>query len=459
MPWLVFRRAKLRSPDFSLGIARPLERRVPDPAPAGAEGNGRCRIDSSRPSVDFAGVSFPRPGPGPIARSLAECHYSTALNVVTGIGEGPIEPRRRASVVARVAAAAAALWLSGCSRFLGPRATLGPGAIVRGRELYNQVISDTNNQQTLEFIVRTRYGLPSGLLSVASVTANLHTTATANSEFGVGNPANYQGNIVPLSLGLAYEENPTIAYTPVQGERYAKSILTPLGLDVLVLLLGVEHMPHQLLSILVKQLNGLQNPMYGSPQTGTAFQASVALLARLENAGQATWTSTSTKDGTFALVIHDYAPANRNVVRDLLRTWGLPASLAQGDRDIVLPVNLAVGKVTRPELNVQTRSVYDLIEIAANAVEVPPEHAALGLADPGPEAPSAFRGELRIQSSRSYPSTDVLVAVRHRGYWFYIPADDGPSKLAFRLLQMLIGMRMVEGTPQTTPTLTVPVSR
>jgi hypothetical protein len=66
---------------------------------------------------------------------------------------------------------------------------------------------------------------------------------------------------------------------------------------------------------------------------------------------------------------------------------------------------------------------------------------------------------LTIQSSPSYPSTAVLVAVRHRGYWFYIAQDDGPSKLAFRLLQTLIDMRLAEGTPQTIPTLTIPVSR
>jgi hypothetical protein len=84
---------------------------------------------------------------GPIARSAAQCHYSTALNVVTRIREGSIEPGTRAIVAARVAAAVALLWLSGCGRFLGPRATLGPGAIVRGRGLYNEVISDTNNQQ------------------------------------------------------------------------------------------------------------------------------------------------------------------------------------------------------------------------------------------------------------------------------------------------------------------------
>jgi hypothetical protein len=414
----------------------PRKQPVPDPAPAGVEQHH-----------------------APIARSAAECHYSTALNVVTRSREGSIEPGRRAIVAAGVAAAAALLCLSGCGRLLGPRATLGPGAIVRGRGLYNEVISDTNNQQTLELIVRARYGEPSGLLSVASVTANLRTMATTNSEFGIGPSKNFQGNIVPLSLGLAYEENPTIAYTPVQGERYAKSILSPVGLDLLVLLLGIEHPPRQLISILVKQVNGLQNRMYGPPQARTAFQDSVNLLVRLEDAGQATWGTTSTKDGTLALVIHDYAPGNRNVVRELLRKWGLPASLSEGDRDIVLPVNLAYGKATRPELNVQTRSVYDIIEIAATSVEVPPEHAALDLAAPGLDGSSPLRGVLSIQSSASRPSTDVLVAIRHRGYWFYIPADDGPSKLAFRLLQTLIGMRLVEGTPQTIPTLTIPVGR
>ena len=68
----------------------------------------------------------------------------------------------------------------GCGRVLGPRATLGPGAIVRGRGLYSEVISATNNEQTLELIVRARYGEPAGLLSVASVTANLRASATTD---------------------------------------------------------------------------------------------------------------------------------------------------------------------------------------------------------------------------------------------------------------------------------------
>lgn len=359
----------------------------------------------------------------------------------------------------RVASVAVILCLGGCGRLLGPKATLGPGAIVRGRGLYNQVINETNNRQTLELIVRARYDEPFGLLSIASVTANLRSVAKTEAQFGIGASSNYQGNLVPLSFGFAYEENPTIAYTPVQGERYAKSMLSPVGLDILALLLGTERTPHQLVSILIKQVNGLQNPIYGPPHARAAFQESVGLLARLQDAAQATWGRTATKDGAFTLVIHDYAPDNRNVVRALLAQWGLPASLAHGDRDIVLPVTLGFGRGTGPALNVQTRSVHELIEIAAGAVEVPSEHAARGLVDPGLDRGASLGGVLKIHSSPDYPSADVLVAVHHRGHWFYISLDDAPSKLAFRLLQTLIGMRLVEGAPQTIPTLTIPVAQ
>lgn len=366
--------------------------------------------------------------------------------------------QRRRSAVRACLAAGAFVSVCGCSDVLGPRATLGPGAIVRGRGLYNEVISATNSEQILELIVRARYGEPAGMLSVSSVTANLRATASTAAQFGVGPSSNYSGNLVPLSLGFGYEENPTIAYTPVQGERYARAILSPVGVDVLVLLAGSEHAPPRLTSMLVKQWNGLRNPLYGPPQARAAFEQSLALLEQLERAGQATWTCTSSKTDGFALVIHDYA-GSRDVVEDLLRRWGLSRSLARGGRDIVLPVTLAVGRATTPKLHVVTRSVYDLVELAASVVDVPPEHAALGLADPVSDRGSSMGDVLRIHSSPGPPSAPMLVAVRHRGHWFYVAANDAESKRAFQLLQVLIGMRLVEASPQSVPTLTIPVAK
>lgn len=366
-------------------------------------------------------------------------------------------PRRR--LAGRVCFVAVALSsLCGCGRVLGPRATLGPGAIVRGRGLYSEVISATNNEQTLELIVRARYGEPAGLLSVASVTANLRASATTSSQFGVGPSSNFSGNLVPLALGLAYEENPTIVYTPVQGERYAKAILSPLSLDVLVLIAGSELAPARLVAALLRQVNGLPNPLYGPPEAHARFEQSIDLLERLKRAGQATWTSMAREPGRFALVIHDYA-GNRDAVVELLRRWSLPAALAHGDRDIVLPLSLAVGHGTTPELNLVTRSVYDLVSLAAGAVDVPPEHAALGLTDPALDRIPSLQGVLRIQSSPQPPSAPVVVSVRHRGHWFFVAADDADSKLAFQLIQVLLGMSIAERPPQSVPTLTIPVTR
>jgi hypothetical protein len=290
------------------------------------------------------------------------------------------------------------------------------------------------------------------------VTANLRATASTAAQFGIGPSSNYNGNLVPLSLGLGYEENPTIAYAPVQGERYAKAILSPVGLDVLVLLAGSEHALARLTSVLVKQVNGLRNPLHGPPEARAAFEQSIALLEQLERAGQATWTSTSSMTEGFALVIHDYA-GKRDVVDALLRRWSLSRSLARGGRDIVLAVKLAVGRATKAELNVVTRSVYDLVNLAASTVDVPPEHAALGLTDHALERVSTFGSMLRIHSAPDPPSLPVLVAVSHRGHWFYISADDAESKRSFQLLQVLIGMRLAEGTPQSVPTLTIPVAK
>lgn len=275
---------------------------------------------------------------------------------------------------------------------------------------------------------------------------------------GIGPSSNYSGNLVPLSLGIAYEENPTIAYSVVQGERYAKAMLSPVGLDLLVLLAGSEHVPAQLTSVLIKQVNGLQNPATGPPESRVAFEEVVTRLEHLAGAGKATWTAAPRESGRFELVIHDYA-GQEDLVAELLQRLGIPKSLARDGHDIVLPLNLAVGRAAKPELNLVTRSVFELVNLAATAVEVPPEDVALGLTDPGPARDSSLRGWLKIHSAPVLPSTPVLVAVRHRGHWFFVLADDAASKLAFQLLQVLVGMRLVEGTPQSVPTLTIPVTR
>ena len=113
---------------------------------------------------------------------------------------------------------AAVLCLCGC-------ATVGPQSITAGRGVYADVINRTEDEQILNVIVRLRYDETFGMMSVASVTANLRFSAQATTNIGVGDSDNYTGNLVPLSAGVAYEENPTISYVPLSGEDFMRRML------------------------------------------------------------------------------------------------------------------------------------------------------------------------------------------------------------------------------------------
>ena len=105
-----------------------------------------------------------------------------------------------------------------------------------GRADYNEAINKTDDAQMLMSIVRGRYGETFSLLVVTGVAANVSFGTIAGVNVGFGPDENYAGNLVPFSGGFAYEENPTITYAPVQGERYLRQFLTPIPLDILLLL-------------------------------------------------------------------------------------------------------------------------------------------------------------------------------------------------------------------------------
>ena len=67
---------------------------------------------------------------------------------------------------------AGTLALSGC-------ASVGPQSVTAGRGVYTEVINRTENEQILNVLVRMRYDETFGMISVASITANLRFSARA----------------------------------------------------------------------------------------------------------------------------------------------------------------------------------------------------------------------------------------------------------------------------------------
>ena len=66
---------------------------------------------------------------------------------------------------------------------------------------------------------------------------------------------------------------------------------------------------------------------------------------------------------------------------------------------------------------------------------------------------------LRIHASKDKPM-QAAVAVKHRGYWFYIDDTDMHTKLFYTVVRTLWSVSIATGADQrTAPVLTIPVSR
>ena len=338
---------------------------------------------------------------------------------------------------------------------------IGPPSIRGGRPAYNDAIVATNNQQVLAMIVRMRYGEPAGLLAVSSVTANIQIRANAGGEFGIGTESNYKGNLVPLSAGFAYEENPTISYTPVQGERYMRQLLAPIPLDLAMLLLHSLRNSPQAVTLLVRSINGMRNPDFlwsPSMEADPRFARLVELLAGMARQGRVIWGQEAGSDSSFALAITGGEGALDPQLAELFGLLGFDTPEDRGGV-ITLPVQLGIGKPGRPAIRLETRSLFDLFQIAAASVDVPEEHVESGVAQQLPP-PGPVGQSIQIRRSKGRPD-GAIAEVRHHGWWYSIDATDTASKLTFRIVESLISVRIADTVDhlKATPVLTVPVSR
>jgi hypothetical protein len=268
------------------------------------------------------------------------------------------------------------------------------------------------------------------------------------------------GELTPFSGGLAYEENPTITYAPVQGEQYLRQLLSPIPLNILVLIMRTETDAADYLTLLANRINDLRNPDFlKAPSAGPdlQFQRFVRLSEELDHAGVLQLVEDPRKNVPFDALITNYAPAYSEKVREYLALLGLPMPAGE-TKDIVLPVYLAVKGRELDGIAISTRSTYDLIEILRAAIDIPQEHAAAGLARDYPAPGLAGRG-IHVRASKGKPKR-AAVAVKHRKFWFYIDETDMNTKLFYDMVRTLWSVSIAAAADQrAAPVLTLPVSR
>ena len=339
---------------------------------------------------------------------------------------------------------------------LGGCATVGPQSITAGRGGYAEVINRTEDEQILNVLVRLRYDETFGMMSVASVTANLSFSTRAGANLGVGDSDSYATNLVPLSAGVAYEENPTISYVPLSGEDFMRRMLSPVSPSEWILLGRSARHPGYVFALTVHRVNGLRNPILGEEPASPEFARFVELYDRLRQADvldNVQRPETETGSGYF-WYIHDYEDTYGDSVREFLDLLGI--EVKPDGPAILLPVREAVGSSVSA-INLRTRSAWEVLKVFGTGIEIPAAHLKAGIVEPLTSAESEERRFITIRSSGKRPE-NATVRIRFRDQWFYIDATDTQSKRAFGFLQTLIGMRLADPAAHKAPLLTVPVN-
>ena len=335
-------------------------------------------------------------------------------------------------------------------------AVMGPQSIAAGRGVYAEVINRTEDEQILNVIVRQRYDETFGMMSVASVTANLRFSAQAGTNIGIGDSDNYDGNLVPLSAGVAYEENPTISYVPLSGEEFMRRMLSPVSVNEWVLLGSTAKHPGHVMALATRRVNGLRNPLLGEAPASPEFQRFVELYDRLRRAAvlDIVIAPGSKSEGNYFWDIHDYEEAHGDSVRELFDLLGI--EVKPDGSAIILPLREAVGSSVSA-VHVQTRSAFEVLQVFGVGIEIPSPHLQAGIVEPVTWAVPEEGRFITIRSSWKRPD-NATVRIRFRDRWFYIDATDTPSKRAFLYLRTFIGMRLADpGAAQQAPVITVPV--
>ena len=352
-----------------------------------------------------------------------------------------------ASLVRRgVALAVGASAISGC-------AWLGPEVVRSGRPAYNDAILATSDEQLLQNIVRTRFVDSIGFLNVSSVTANVSVRAAGTVQLGAGPTSNYAGNLVPIAGTLATEQNPTISYTPVPGDHLLRQFAAEVPLDLAILIINQSLSHGQAWRTIVRRVNNLRNPDFPEPPAlvvDPRFEEVAEVAGELQRRGMLYWVRLAGARTGHAVVLHSYSPTNTREVARLLEVLGVDPPGRVGE-DIVIPVELSVGSPSPGAIAIQTRSLLELMRIAAARIDLPSGiPGAAHFPAPGP----AGQG-IRIHSSDAAPA-QPRVAVQYRGRWYYIADDDEGSKQWFLMLQALANAQLPGGG--VAPVLTIPVT-
>jgi hypothetical protein len=344
---------------------------------------------------------------------------------------------------------------------------MGPGSVTRDRFDYSESVGESWKTQMLLNLVKLRYGDIPVFMDVGQVVAGyslqrtLSGTAAVNT-FNQGAPLNAVTSVLGGTAGVIYNDSPTITYTPLAGERFARSMMSNIPPSSVMNVLQAGFPVDVVLRLSVQSINGIDNRRVAGGisrehvrPANPEFYQLLEQLGRIQNSGDI-GVRAGPKGDTLTLVFRrSHSAAVRQAVRNVANLLGLDPDAKE--------FQIVYGAVPRnnKEIALVTRSIFEVLLDISSSIIVPDTHvterrvAATPEGDLGPEG--TIPPLIRISSSAERPG-DAFVAIPYHGYWFSIDDRDPASKNLFSFILLLFTF-VETGSKDITPVLAIPTTR
>ncbi len=393
---------------------------------------------------------------------------------------------------------------------------LSPGSIADDRLRFNELVKTTAEQQLLLNIVRMRYVDTPSSLAISNIAMQTELVRSIGLVPFLGVVGSEQLQSVARALPQAQvsiADRPTVTLTPLDDADFTRKLFTPMTLEGVLYLAKTTWPISTVFRLWLENLNGVSNAQSASGPVvkGTLdyarFLSGIDALQSLQDEGLVVFGSREREEEVGGAI-----PADRVQARDVVAaakegfeyrrdaeggTWtlvrkkqqavmrvhpsaiGSPPMVAFAEAFRVnrglgvyeidvekldpFPANFPEGGVDRIDL--ETRSLMQVLYFIAKGVEVPQEHDARGLAPRTTDASGRpfdwallLRGLFRVGStSAAQPPPYAHVAVRYLDHWYSVDRRDADSMSTFSLILELSRLEL-GSKPASGPALTLPLS-
>jgi hypothetical protein len=372
--------------------------------------------------------------------------------------------------------------------------SVGPDKLVSSHQGYNDAVQLAMTRDLLTNIVRLRFGDPVQFLGVDTINAQFSTSVGAQA--GASNIGGAGAAVGSAGGNVGYSDSPTITFRPRGDAQFIRDLLLPIKLEPAIgYTMRGDRYDRAFFTFITSGINDA--PDLEGPN-GDLYRARVEALSKLLIEGRAwlgkgkryvpkatvpididrisafdhVWAQNigllyvdaepliGERGKGKALLVFEYHSA-LIVVRDpedavtqqAFRTLGLePGHREYEIRHTNDEIALGRGPTF---LWLSFRSLKELMTIASEYVEVPPELDARGIAMKPRYKRSGSAIPLKVQWSKEKP--DSPYAVSMYDYWFTIRSDDHQSKAMFEAINDLFYMQL-DGAKDSDTLLTLPLA-